>query len=137
MSKSPGDKLIGATLNTSGALVMRSERIDAQTMLAQIVQLVAQAQRSRAPMQSMADRVAGSFVLVVVDCRSCDLLRLGPLRARAGLGLRAGECRGGPHHRVPLCARVGDNHVHHGHHGQGRNARSSFATPRPSSAFVR
>jgi Cu+-exporting ATPase len=66
VSKSPGDKLIGATLNTSGALVMRSERVGAQTMLAQIVQLVAQAQRSRAPMQSMADRVAGWFVLVVV-----------------------------------------------------------------------
>src|SRR5690606_858024 len=66
VSKNPGDKLIGATLNTSGALVMRSERVGAQTMLAQIVQLVAQAQRSRAPMQSMADRVAGWFVLVVV-----------------------------------------------------------------------
>ena len=67
VSKNPGDKLIGATLNTSGALVMRSERVGAQTMLAQIVQLVAQAQRSRAPMQSMADRVAGWFVLVVVS----------------------------------------------------------------------
>ncbi len=66
VSKAPGDKLIGATLNTSGALVMRSERVGSQTMLAQIVQLVAQAQRSRAPMQSMADRVAGWFVLVVV-----------------------------------------------------------------------
>jgi P-type Cu+ transporter len=66
VSKGPGDKLIGATLNASGALVMRSERVGAQTMLAQIVQLVAQAQRSRAPMQGMADRVAGGFVLVVV-----------------------------------------------------------------------
>jgi Cu+-exporting ATPase len=66
VTKSPGDKVIGATLNTSGALVVRSERVGAQTMLAQIVQLVAQAQRSRAPMQSMADRVAGWFVLVVV-----------------------------------------------------------------------
>ena len=66
VSKNPGDKLIGATLNTSGALVMRSERVGAQTMLAQIVQLVAQAQRSRAPMQSMADRVAGWFVLTVL-----------------------------------------------------------------------
>ena len=66
VSKGPGDKLIGATLNTSGALVMRSERVGAQTMLAQIVQMVAQAQRSKAPMQRMADRVAGGFVLVVV-----------------------------------------------------------------------
>jgi Cu+-exporting ATPase len=66
VSKGPGDKLIGATQNAGGALVMRSERVGAQTMLAQIIQLVAQAQRSRAPLQSMADRVAGGFVLVVV-----------------------------------------------------------------------
>ena len=66
VSKGPGDKLIGATLNTSGTLVMRSERVGAQTMLAQIVQMVTQAQRSKAPMQRMADRVAGGFVLVVI-----------------------------------------------------------------------
>ena len=64
--KGPGDKLIGATLNTSGALVMRSERVGAQTVLAQIVQMVAQAQRSKAPMQRMADQVAGWFVMGVV-----------------------------------------------------------------------
>jgi Cu+-exporting ATPase len=66
VSKRTGDALIGATLNTSGALVMRSERVGAQTMLSQIVQMVAQAQRSRAPMQRMADQVAGWFVVVVV-----------------------------------------------------------------------
>ncbi|MDI1274316.1 heavy metal translocating P-type ATPase [Polaromonas sp.] len=66
VSKRSGDKLIGATLNTSGALVMRSERVGAQTMLSQIVQMVAQAQRSKAPMQRMADQVAGWFVMAVV-----------------------------------------------------------------------
>jgi Cu+-exporting ATPase len=66
VSKRVGDKLIGATLNTSGALVMRSERVGASTMLSQIVQMVAQAQRSRAPMQRMADVVAGYFVVAVV-----------------------------------------------------------------------
>jgi Cu+-exporting ATPase len=66
VSKRPGDKLIGATLNTSGALVMRSERVGAQTMLSQIVQMVAQAQRSKAPLQRMADQVAGWFVMAVV-----------------------------------------------------------------------
>lgn len=66
VSKRVGDKLIGATLNTSGALVMRSERVGAQTMLSQIVQMVAQAQRSKAPMQRMADLVAGWFVMAVV-----------------------------------------------------------------------
>jgi Cu+-exporting ATPase len=67
VSKRVGDKLIGATLNTSGALVMRSERVGAQTMLSQIVQMVAQAQRSKAPMQRMADQVAGWFVMAVVS----------------------------------------------------------------------
>ena len=66
VSKRPGDKLIGATLNTSGALVMRSERVGAQNMMTQIVQMVTQAQRSKAPMQRMADQVAGWFVMAVV-----------------------------------------------------------------------
>jgi Cu+-exporting ATPase len=64
--KQPGDKLIGATMNTTGALVMRAESVGSQTVLAQIVQMVGQAQRSRAPMQRMADRVAGYFVVAVV-----------------------------------------------------------------------
>lgn len=66
VTKRVGDKVIGATMNTSGALVMRSERVGAATMLSQIVQMVAQAQRSRAPMQRMADVVAGYFVIAVV-----------------------------------------------------------------------
>ena len=66
VTKRVGDGLIGATLNTSGALVMRSEKVGAATMLSQIVQMVANAQRSKAPMQRMADVVAGRFVVVVV-----------------------------------------------------------------------
>ena len=66
VSKRSGDKLIGATMNTSGALVMRSEHVGSATVLSQIVQMVAQAQRSRAPMQRMADVVAGYFVVTVV-----------------------------------------------------------------------
>ncbi len=66
VSKRAGDKLIGATMNTSGALVMRSEHVGSATVLSQIVQMVAQAQRSRAPMQRMADVVAGYFVVAVI-----------------------------------------------------------------------
>jgi Cu+-exporting ATPase len=66
VSKSIGDKLIGATLNTNGALIMRSEKVGSQTVLASIVQMVIQAQRSKAPMQRMADQVAGYFVVTVV-----------------------------------------------------------------------
>ena len=66
VTKRPADKLIGATVNTTGALVMRAEKVGSQTVLAQIVQMVAQAQRSKAPMQRMADKVAGYFVVAVV-----------------------------------------------------------------------
>ncbi|MDH6158056.1 MULTISPECIES: heavy metal translocating P-type ATPase [unclassified Janthinobacterium] len=67
VTKRPGDTLIGATINTSGSLIMRAEKIGSDTMLSQIVQMVAQAQRSRAPMQRLADSVAGYFVVVVVS----------------------------------------------------------------------
>jgi Cu+-exporting ATPase len=62
VEKSPGDKLTGAALNTTGGLVMRAERIGADTLLAQIVAMVAQAQRSRAPIQNLADQVSAWFV---------------------------------------------------------------------------
>lgn len=66
VSKRVGDRVIGATLNTTGALVVRTEKIGAETVLSQIVQMVAQAQRSKAPMQRMADVVAGYFVGAVL-----------------------------------------------------------------------
>jgi P-type Cu+ transporter len=65
-AKGPGDRLVGATMNGSGALVMRAERVGQETLLAQIVRLVGEAQRSRAPIQRMADVVSGVFVPVVV-----------------------------------------------------------------------
>ncbi|MFT4817221.1 MAG: Cu+-exporting ATPase [Pseudohongiellaceae bacterium] len=66
VSKNVGDQVIGATLNTSGSLIIRSQKVGGDTTLSQIVNLVAQAQRSRAPMQRLADTVAGYFVAVVV-----------------------------------------------------------------------
>jgi Cu+-exporting ATPase len=75
--KRAGDKLIGATLNTSGALVMRAERVGSQTVLSSIVQMVTQAQRSKAPMQRMADYVAKYFVLAVVSVAILTLLGWG------------------------------------------------------------
>jgi Cu+-exporting ATPase len=66
VEKVAGARVIGATINGTGSLVMRAEKIGSQTVLAQIVQMVAQAQRSRAPMQRLADRVARWFVLAVI-----------------------------------------------------------------------
>jgi Cu+-exporting ATPase len=77
VTKRPGDKLIGATINTSGSLVMRADKVGSQTMLSQIVQMVANAQRSRAPMQRLADVVAGYFVVVVVSIALLTLLGWG------------------------------------------------------------
>ncbi|GLK85104.1 copper-translocating P-type ATPase [Ancylobacter defluvii] len=68
VTKSTGDKLIGGTLNRSGGLVMIAQKVGRDTMLARIVQMVAEAQRSRAPIQRLADRVAGWFVPLVVLC---------------------------------------------------------------------
>jgi Cu+-exporting ATPase len=66
VEKGPGDRVIGATINGTGGLVMEAERVGADTLLAQIVQMVANAQRSRAPIQRLADVVAGWFVPAVV-----------------------------------------------------------------------
>jgi Cu+-exporting ATPase len=66
VEKAAGDEVTGGTLNTSGSFVMEAERVGSETMLAQIVKLVSEAQRSRAPMQRLADKVAGYFVPAVV-----------------------------------------------------------------------
>ncbi len=66
VEKSVGDPVTGGTLNTSGSFVMEARRVGSETMLAQIVKLVSEAQRSRAPMQRLADKVAAYFVPAVV-----------------------------------------------------------------------
>jgi P-type Cu+ transporter len=66
VEKSVGDKVIGGTLNASGSFVMQAERVGSETVLAQIVKLVSEAQRTRAPMQRLADKVAAYFVPAVI-----------------------------------------------------------------------
>jgi Cu+-exporting ATPase len=66
VTKQPGDKVIAGTLNTTGSFLMRAEKVGRDTLLAQIVQMVAQAQRSRAPIQRLADRVSAWFVPLVI-----------------------------------------------------------------------
>ncbi|WP_345784568.1 copper-translocating P-type ATPase [Stenotrophomonas sp.] len=77
VAKSAGDTVMGATLNSTGSLLIRADRIGDDSMLAQIVQLVAQAQRSRAPMQRLADKVAYGFVLAVLAVALLTLLGWG------------------------------------------------------------
>src|SRR5204863_541456 len=66
VSKQAGEKVIGATVNQTGSFLMRADRIGSETVLAQIVQMVADAQRSRAPIQKLADTVSGYFVPAVI-----------------------------------------------------------------------
>jgi Cu+-exporting ATPase len=66
VSKQSGDRVIGATVNGTGSLIMKAEKVGADTLLAQIVKMVAEAQRSRAPIQKLADIVAGYFVQTVI-----------------------------------------------------------------------
>ncbi len=66
VAKAPGERLIGGTVNGTGSLVMRAERVGSDTLLAQIVRMVSEAQRSRAPIQGLADRVSAIFVPAVI-----------------------------------------------------------------------
>jgi Cu+-exporting ATPase len=66
VQRKPGDRVIGGTLNQTGSFIMEAEHVGTETVLAQIVEMVAQAQRSRAPIQGLADKVAGWFVPTVI-----------------------------------------------------------------------
>ena len=83
VEKQPGAKVIGGTLNGRGRFVMRAEKVGKETMLARIVQMVAEAQRSRAPIQRLADQVSGWFVPAVVAVAALAFVRLVAVGARA------------------------------------------------------
>src|SRR5204862_4974861 len=80
VEKGPGDRVIGGTVNGTGGLVMRAERVGAEMMLAQIVRMVSEARRTRAPIQRLADRVSAFFVPGVI------LAAVVTFAAWAGLG---------------------------------------------------
>jgi Cu+-exporting ATPase len=86
VSKGEGDKVVGATVNQTGSFSMRAERIGSETLLAQIVQMVAEAQRSRAPIQKLADTVSGYFVPAVISIAAITFIVwsiIGPAPAMA------------------------------------------------------
>ncbi|VCY87065.1 Silver exporting P-type ATPase [Acinetobacter baumannii] len=105
--------MIGATMNMNGSLVMRSEKVGSSTVLSQIVQMVSQAQRSKAPMQRMADQVAGWFVMVVIGI-SILTFWVGNIRTGAELGLWANQCCRSFNYCLPMCFRISDAYVNHG-----------------------
>jgi Cu+-exporting ATPase len=77
VDKAPGDAVIGGTLNGQGSLVVRAAHVGAETVLARVVQAVAEAQRSRAPVQALADRVSAWFVPAVIAVAACAALAWG------------------------------------------------------------
>src|SRR5204862_5389985 len=81
VEKGPADKVIGGTLNNTGSFVMEAERVGRETVLAQIVRMVSEAQRSRAPIQRLADKVSGYFVPAVLLAAVATFIiwsRIGP-----------------------------------------------------------
>ena len=118
--KRAGDGVTGGTVNTTGSFLMRAERVGRSTLLAQIVQMVSDAQRSRAPIQSVTDRVAGYFVPAVLAAAAHHVRGLGLGRARAALRLRDRQRRRSSHYRVSMRTRSCDPDVDHGRGWPGR-----------------
>ena len=120
VEKRPGDRVIGGTVNGTGSFVIRADRVGADTLLAQIVRMVAEAQRSRAPIQRLADVVAGYFVPAVIAVAAVTFVVWAAARPAAAPGPRPGQRRGGPDHRLPVRAGPGHADVDHGRHRPGR-----------------
>ncbi len=116
VEKGPGDRVVGGTVNGTGGLVMRAERVGSDTMLARIVRLVAEAQRSRAPIQRLADVVSAYFVPGVIAVAAVTFAAWAAARPRAEAGLRAGQRGGRADHRLPVRAGAGHADVDHGRH---------------------
>ena len=114
VSKGAGDKVIGATVNQTGSFSMRAERIGSETLLAQIVQMVAEAQRSRAPIQKLADTGFRLFRSGGYQHRGNYLYRLVDHRAAACHGLRTRKCCFGSDYCMSMRARACDTDVDHG-----------------------
>ncbi len=123
VTKRAGETVIGATINTTGSLRVKAAKVGADTMLAQIIKLVQQAQASKAPIQRLADAVSGFFVPAVIAIAVATFtvwFTVGPAPA---FTLALVSAVAGADHRLPVRARAGDPAVSHGRHRQGRPRR--------------
>ena len=121
VTKTAGDTVIGGTINQTGSLVVRAEKVGRDTMLARIVQMVAEAQRSRAPIQRMADRVAAWFVPAVIVVAVVAFVVWATVGPEPRLAHALIVAVVGPDHRLPLRARAG--------HARCRSWSASGAAP--------
>ena len=114
VEKATDDRVTGGTLNGSGSFDMRVDRTGAATTLAQVVEMVASAQRSRAPIQALADTVSGYFVPAVIAVAVIAFIAWYLRRPGAAIGLRARRRRDRAHRRLSLRARPRHADFHHG-----------------------
>ena len=121
VEKKSGDRVIGATINGTGGFVMRAERVGSDTLLAQIVRMVSEAQRSRAPIQRLADLVASYFVPAVIFAAAITFVVWAMCRSATADGVCARQRGRGSDHRVPLRARPRDSDGDHGRHRPWRD----------------
>ena len=134
VEKAPGARVVGATVNGTGTMLMRAERVGSETVLAQIVRMVGEAQRSRAPIQRLADRVAGFFVPAVIAAVRADVCGVAHLGTAASFRVRVGECGRGADHRLSVRARAGDADGDHGGHRAGGSRRGAIQERRSPGA---
>ncbi len=119
VEKTKDANVIGGTINGTGSFVMKAERVGADTLLAQIVKMVSEAQRTRAPIQRLADTVASYFVPAVLASAVIYFHRMGDLRTAASLCPCPGERSRRPHHCLPLCFRACNANGDHGRYRRG------------------
>ena len=116
VEKTAGDTVIGATINKHGAFKLRATKVGRETVLAQIVKMVEEAQGSKAPIQKLADKVAGVFVPAVIGVAVLTFV----LWMVSAASPRRHERGGGPRHCLPVCAGACDADGDNGGHRQGR-----------------
>ena len=131
--KTAGDKVTGATVNTTGSFVMRAERVGSDTLLAQIVAMVAEAQRSRAPIQKLVDTVSAWFVPTVVIVAVATFVAWSLFGPAPAMGFALVNAVAVLIIACPCALGSGDANVDHGRHRARRRApASSSKTPKPS-----
>ena len=136
VAKAAGAKVTGATVNGNGSLVIRAERVGADTLLARIVQMVADAQRTRAPIQRLADIIAAYFVQIVVAIAIVTALVWWFAGPEPRFRLRVSQrcCRFD--NRVPVRRRSRHAYLDDGGHGAGRARRHTLSQCRSDRAHA-
>jgi len=129
VEKQTDSRVIGATVNATGSFVMRAEHVGNETLLAQIVRLVSQAQRSRAPIQRLADRVAAWFVPVVIAAAVITFV-VWSFLVRAASRACLSQCSCSLDHCLPMCFGAGHADGNHGGNGRGARAGVLIRTPK-------